>query len=454
MIRKALLMFSFLLPGLTGAQTPALDSMQSVLQEARHDTARLSLLISIAKEQANLGEYEQAVQTNREAQLLARKTGNKKTEALAHSNIAAAQRALGKLHESLAENLIALRLREAIADSMGIANSYNNIGLLFWGMQKYTQAHEYHGQALRIREQLGDSDLIAASHLNIGMTYYKQGIQHSKTWPAYAQDFFQSALVSYARALGYFERAQALHSMAACYNNIANVFADKAALSDDAAEAKRLYAFSLDNYFRSRNVLEKAGDRQSVVITLNNIAYIYREQGDLGRALGYARQSLERARAIGAKNEVQEAYLNLAEIAHAQRDFEHAYEYHRLYALTKDSLLNEASNRQVVEMQTKYETEKKDKELLKKDAEARQASLQRNFFIAGFVFMLVLAFLIFRGYRHKQKANLEIQRQKELVEVKQKEILDSIHYAKRIQSSLLPNEKYIQRKMASLRRQR
>lgn len=65
--------------------------------------------------------------------------------------------------------------------------------------------------------------------------------------------------------------------------------------------------------------------------------------------------------------------------------------------------------------------------------------------------MILPAFLIFRGYRQKQKANLEIKKQKELVEEKQKEILDSIHYARRIQNSLLPNEKYIQRKMEWLR---
>ena len=59
--------------------------------------------------------------------------------------------------------------------------------------------------------------------------------------------------------------------------------------------------------------------------------------------------------------------------------------------------------------------------------------------------LLVLGFAIFayRSYRQKQKANIEISKQKEVIEEKQKEILDSIHYAKRIQTALLPSEKYL-----------
>jgi len=68
--------------------------------------------------------------------------------------------------------------------------------------------------------------------------------------------------------------------------------------------------------------------------------------------------------------------------------------------------------------------------------------------------MLLVAFLIFRSYRIKQKHNeiitqqkFEVEKQKELVEEKQKEIVDSIKYARRIQQSLLPTDKYIQRNL-------
>lgn len=65
--------------------------------------------------------------------------------------------------------------------------------------------------------------------------------------------------------------------------------------------------------------------------------------------------------------------------------------------------------------------------------------------------VLLLAFAIFawRSFLQKKKANLAIQKQKELIELKQKEILDSIHYAERIQRSLLPQDAYIRRLLSS-----
>jgi hypothetical protein len=94
----------------------------------------------------------------------------------------------------------------------------------------------------------------------------------------------------------------------------------------------------------------------------------------------------------------------------------------------------------------------------------KKEAILRNAFIAGFVLTLFAALLILRGYRNKQKANIIISLQKEevekaktlieeqkaLVEEKQKEIVDSIRYARRIQQALVTNEKYIHRNLKQL----
>ncbi len=71
--------------------------------------------------------------------------------------------------------------------------------------------------------------------------------------------------------------------------------------------------------------------------------------------------------------------------------------------------------------------------------------------------VFILAAFIFRSYRLKHKSNeiitekkKEVEIQKKLIEEKQKEILDSIHYAKRIQTALLTSEKYIERNLNKL----
>jgi hypothetical protein len=134
-------------------------------------------------------------------------------------------------------------------------------------------------------------------------------------------------------------------------------------------------------------------------------------------------------------------------------DQKSALKYYKGSVAVKDSLVNEENTKKSVRAQMNFEFDKKEaKSRLdqeKKEAVAfAEARKQRIilFCISGFG-LLVLAFAIFawRSFLQKRKANEEISRQKEIIEEKQKEILDSIHYAKRIQQSLLTSERYISR---------
>ena len=101
--------------------------------------------------------------------------------------------------------------------------------------------------------------------------------------------------------------------------------------------------------------------------------------------------------------------------------------------------------------QSEYEKKqlKDNEEQAKRDVitngELQKQKLLRNSFVAGFTLMLLLAGVIFRNFKRKQKDNrlislqkLEVEKQKHVVEEKQQEILDSIEYALRIQTAILP----------------
>lgn len=87
---------------------------------------------------------------------------------------------------------------------------------------------------------------------------------------------------------------------------------------------------------------------------------------------------------------------------------------------------------------------------MKHDQEIQQQKTYTYGGAIGFLLMIVVAAVTFRAYKQKQKANEIISQQKLVVEEKQKQILDSIYYAKRIQQSLLPTEKYIHRSLKKL----
>jgi serine phosphatase RsbU (regulator of sigma subunit) len=81
----------------------------------------------------------------------------------------------------------------------------------------------------------------------------------------------------------------------------------------------------------------------------------------------------------------------------------------------------------------------KDSAVIQKNQDDLQSQQNRiNISIALFIVTLIIAILFYRSYKIKQRSNIAITLQKEIIEQKNKEIVDSINYAKRIQQSLLP----------------
>jgi serine phosphatase RsbU (regulator of sigma subunit) len=118
--------------------------------------------------------------------------------------------------------------------------------------------------------------------------------------------------------------------------------------------------------------------------------------------------------------------------------------------LEKLSRIAEIENNRALE---KLEAEKeKEKAIadMKRGEEQRVQNMITGFVIFSFILVLIFSIIIFRRFKISKKQNEIIQMQKEeveqkneLIEEKQKEILDSIHYAKRIQSALLAHRNYI-----------
>ena len=113
------------------------------------------------------------------------------------------------------------------------------------------------------------------------------------------------------------------------------------------------------------------------------------------------------------------------------------------------------------ELKTKYDVAKKDKELYELKEKAIQEKLETEkqenrsrLLLIGIGVLFIFGGFILYAFLNKQKANKLLNAEKKLVikqktilEEKNKEIMDSIHYAKRIQTSLLPTEKYIERSL-------
>jgi serine phosphatase RsbU (regulator of sigma subunit) len=217
------------------------------------------------------------------------------------------------------------------------------------------------------------------------------------------------------------------------------------------------YEKSLEYHFKVLKIREETNDVLASAGSYHNIGNVYIKQNKLKEAYYYLTHSLQIFKQVGFKEGIKDTYSSLSDLYDKSGDYKKACEYDKLYIDLKDSLLNEKSSRQIVEMNAKYDSEKKDKALITKDteiakqqAETEKQNLQRNAFIIGLVLVLVLAFFIFRSYRQKRTANelLKeknglIETQKKLVEEKNNKITDSLTYAKRIQQAILPTQELV-----------
>jgi serine phosphatase RsbU (regulator of sigma subunit)/tetratricopeptide (TPR) repeat protein len=348
----------------------------------------------------------------------------------AHRNLGNAWIKKGNYSKALASFLNGLRISESIGSKRHMSYNLSGIASVYYYQGNRQKALEFYGKNLKITEELNDSIIQCTTLNNMAGIYYELGK-------------FDEGLKTAQRGLLLAQQLDRKKEIANSYIIMANIFSDMG--DNKKAEPYYLKAIAMQ---------KENGDLDGLLVTLFNIADIYVAQGQTMKALDYKTQALEISKELEEHFRVQQSYEGLAKLYYQAKDFKTAYEFHVLYANLKDSLFSIDNNKVMAEMNTKYETEKKDKELIKKDAEivtqsakAQEQATQRNYFIIGFIIVFLLSGLIYRSYRIKNKANAiieaqkkEVEEQKELLEEKNKEVSDSIHYAKRIQRALLAGE--------------
>lgn len=205
----------------------------------------------------------------------------------------------------------------------------------------------------------------------------------------------------------------------------------------------------------------KLRDSLNLITTYTGIAETYINLRLYSSAIEYLNKANVLAEKFNRKRDKSDIYATYKQICLAINKPLLALQYPEKYHEMKDSLMNEEIYKNMAELNSKYESDKKDNEinLLNKNKvidrmRIKQQAIQRNIFIAGFLVVLLLSGFIFRGYRQKQKANKiitaqkhEVEEKSKQIEEKQREILDSIHYARKIQNSLLTTEKYLKKKL-------
>lgn len=332
--------------------------------------------------------------------------------------------------------LKALEMRKQMNDSVGIGASLNNLGNVMMSKGDYDKAINYFFQSLKIRETINDSAGIASSTNNIGLIYYKQ-------------QKFKEAIKYYHKALEINTKHHVVDKEIFILNNLGNIYDEMNELDSsvhyysiainkaDEFGQNRLIAISygnmgvtqekLGNYNEAIKYLNKAlqirtesNDLEGQAILYNNLGSVYISLNKNDSAVYFFKKSNEFTTLIGYKEATRDNYLGLATAYDKLGKYKEAFEAHKNYLVYKDSIFNEESNKQIEEIRTQYETEKKEKLLAEQEVMLTKEQLrvkQRNYTLLGLglvlIFILVLSYYIYKQQKFKQQKLIEENRLKD-----------------------------------------
>jgi len=482
------------------SQNTEIDSLLQVLKTANNDTNKVNLLYNISKKylynapdkameynsssialadkldfkkgkanaydisgiyHQNKGEYDKAEKFYRKSLNIRKELEKQTLIAISYNNFGVLNRKKGSYKEAEKYFFKALEINKAQNNTLSLSQVYNNLGLLMDNLGKYQESIEYHFKSLELREILGNKRNIASSLNNIGIVFI-------------AIDKFDEALKYLFKSLKIKKELGNKKSLASTYLNIGQV----KFYQEEFQEA-------IEFHFKSLEIYEQLDDKQSIAIVLSNMAYIARKNGDFEKAISYNLKSIEILKILDSKSGLCDAYKSIAhtyleindlkkankyailakqiaiknniqpsvkdilnllyEIKTSQGNFKEANAYLLQYMELDDSLFNEKTNQQIYELETKYETEKKEQKIIQLSKEKKISELKNQrskYILFSLIFILfgivIFSTLIFRQNKLKIKhKSLELEQKLLRTQMNPHFIFNSISA---IQNFIITNE--------------
>ncbi len=368
----------------------------------------------------------------------------------------------------------ALRLSEQLHWDKGTAYSDVIIGRALGSQGAYSRALEFYNDAVTIGERIKNKKIVSFAYTNIGSLYYEEK--------------------EYTKCLEYLSKSLEIDKE---INNTWGIARNVGVIGIAYVDLKE-YDKALDYYNQALEMTKKIGNRNGTAVWLGNIGNLYKEKKDYKAALFYNLQSMQLFDELGNKWSVAETYMAIGSIYTATKKYKESFNYlyralavanslnaftvsescypelsklyetsdiplqdtiggkllsmeqmqkralvfYKRYIIARDSIFGQQQQKKLLNLEFEKKELEAKAEQDKKDTLAKAESKKQKLillFVAGcLLFVILFASFVFRSLRIRNKQNKIIAEQKTKVETHQKEILDSITYAQRIQKSILP----------------
>jgi serine phosphatase RsbU (regulator of sigma subunit) len=490
-VKSYLIIFLFLFINLSylfSQKSRAIDSLQQRLKTAKTDSARCYRSDELALEYYEI-QPDSGIAYANQSLCLAKKINNPEYIIDANITLGMINRGRGEYNTSLNHLHTALDIaKEHHVKSHYFMRIYACLNLSYTEQGNYTAGIEYGFKSLHEIEKTHDTLAMALSNNNIAntyfqikqydkaMMYYKIALTYAKqTKNLYGQSLltgnigsvyfetqkFDSAKLFYDRSLQLSKQLEDPSGEAVAYGNIGSYYQQ---INDNKS--------AIEYYNKAEKIYSELKMQPNLADMYYSLANSYLNVKEYNQSLNYANRSLNIADKTGSLPAKEQAHLALKNVYEKLNNIPQAYYHYKEYIAARDSTFNEQNKKNQFKAELVYEYNKKrytdsltqavatniqQKEL---NQEREKTQTLRKFTIAaviGFMLMLILALFILKGYKDKQKANkiiseqknqVEIQKQKIefqkiVLETKNKEVTDSITYAKRLQEAILPPHSFV-----------
>ena len=277
---------------------------------------------------------------------------------------------------TIAEKQAALTQLESdnTADQNAVIKARNDV--IQANMRRYADALATHASALALQERSGNAQGVAESQGNMANVLLAMGDT-------------ARAMERLRTAARYFREHEMKRELAIQLNNMAGVLFQRHQL--DSAET--LYREALD-------MRTSVSEKKAIASTLNGLAGVLLARGKSPEARSLLHRALALSSEVGARNERMQTLLGLARLHAGTQPGDSAFWYHEHYSAVRDSLFNEDMGRQLAEMDARYGSERKEREIQRQRADLAALSAhseRRKFWLAlvgGFAGMVLLISLL------------------------------------------------------------
>lgn len=349
----------------------------------------------------------------------------------------------GLFPQALKYYLQALEIKRKAGKKLDQAKILNNIGVVYHYINDNDRALKEYNEAVKLYNEMGSKEGLVSCYVNMGIVCGEKG--------------------DHVKAMEYYRKCLEIMKNTSDKFTLANV------LGNHAAGFVKLNQLDSAEYYFIKSIAfqREINEVQGLCSQLASLGAVYIKKKNFNKAQQSLKEGLALALKTGSRGVLMNIYGHLSLLDSIQGNYKSALLTYKLHVQYSDSLSGDDAARKLLETQMQFDFSKKqmadsvahvkekevtEAKLSQQDAEIKAKKNQQYALFGGLGLVLVFAGFMYNRFKITKRQKAIIEEQKKLVEEKQREVLDSIHYAKRIQQAQMTSEKRVSHILSKLKK--